>query len=434
MARYKVRDIPFSLGFGSGGNGNDVTIENSASEVWNGTDSLTAFLRFKPFSHPSGTAYLFSIPATGGENRRYIRQSSTGAINVAVGSSTLVATNAVQKLGEWQSIALVTDAPNSRWRAYYNGVMVKDWTAFTPGTGTADITIGNNSASTTSSATALISGVRVWNKVLTDSEITDIEFQNITASSLVGEWLLAEGSGTTAVDSSGRGNNGVITGATYSADTQFKNRAASTRDNSVLYNGNFEVKPAVITAATSTGARWIDGTAAGSSARSSLGWSALVIGANAEAGFDTTVFRSGTASLKLSTLNAAGGVTVGSYRTTPPVASSLFELFTLVPGVTYTLNVYIRTNNVATNGAFAEVREFNATGGTVTTWSSSKLSGTDTSWRNVTLSFTANASTRFGGIFLRNNVAGNVSDAWFDDITLIPSTTGRVAADSRFLA
>lgn len=215
------------------------------------------------------------------------------------------------------------------------------------------------------------------------------------------------------------------------ARTAVSGRVASTRTNSILYNGDFEEKPSVITAATTGAGRWIDGTAVGSSARTSQGWSALVIGADAEAGFDTTVFRSGTASLRLSTLNTTGAMTVGTYRTNPPTASSLFELFTLVPGVTYTLNGYIRTNNVATNGAFIEVREFNASGGTVTTRSSAKLSGTDTSWRNVTVSFTAGATTRFGGIFLRNNVTGNVSDAWFDDISLVPSTVGRVAATGR---
>lgn len=205
------------------------------------------------------------------------------------------------------------------------------------------------------------------------------------------------------------------------ARTAAANRVASTRNNSILYNGNFEIKPAVITAATTTAARWIDGTAAGSQAKTGLGWSALTVTASAEIGFDTTIFRSGTASMRLSTLNAAGAVTAGSYRINAPVASSLFELIPLVANQVYTLSAYIRTNNVATNGAFIEFREFNATGGTVLTTTSTKLSGTDTTWRNVSFTLTTNALTRFGGIFLRNNVTGNVSDAWFDDITLTPS-------------
>jgi hypothetical protein len=61
------------------------------------------------------------------------------------------------------------------------------------------------------------------------------------------------------------------------------------------------------------------------------------------------------------------------------------------------------------------------------TTSTNKLSGTDSSFREVTLSFTSNASAVFGCLFLRNNVAGNTCDAWFDDITLVPASLGRVA-------
>lgn len=431
MARYKVRDIPYSLNFGTGGNTNGVTIENSASEVWNGTDSLTVFLRFKPLSRPTGTAYLLSIPATAGENRRYIRQSSTGIINVAVGSISTLSTNAVQKTGEWQSIALVTDVPNSRWRAYYNGVMVKDWTAVTYGTGTADITIGNNSSSSSFSASALISSVRIWNKVLTDNEIADIEFRSTAASSLVGEWLLSEGSGTTAIDTSGRGNNGVVLGATYTTDTQFRSRSASTRTSSVLYNGDFDTVPSVITAATNTASRWIDGTAAGSAAPKGLGWACTpgALTATAEAGYDTSIKRSGVASMRLSLGNATGTVTVGTYQTL-----NTQQVFPLSPNTAYRLVGYIRTNNVVTNGAFIDVRELSATLSTVATNSSTKVSGTDTSFRQVTATFTTGATTRFGAIFLRHNIPGNTADAWFDDITLTPATTGRVAVSSRFLA
>lgn len=228
MPRYKVRDIPYALDFGPTTGGNDVAIENSAGEVWNGTDDLTIFFRFKPHNNPSGTSYLFSIPATSGNNRRYIRQDSDGDINVAVGALDLVATGAKARIGEWQSIALVTDVANSRWRAYYDGSLVKDWTAFTPGTGTADIIIGNNSPTSDFGSVAIQSEVRLWDRVLTTEEVAAVEFSNnIPQNNLAGEWRLNEGSGTSAVDSSGNGNNGVISGATYTADTQFKARTAT---------------------------------------------------------------------------------------------------------------------------------------------------------------------------------------------------------------
>lgn len=215
-------------------------------------------------------------------------------------------------------------------------------------------------------------------------------------------------------------------------------RIASTRTNSILYNGNFEVKPGTITAQTNTAGRWIDGTAAGTTARNAYGWSTPSagsgVGANGDMGFDTSIFRSGTASLRLSNLNSSGAVTSSSAKTVTPTAATAFELFPLLAGTSYTLTGYIRTNNVATNAAFIDVREFNAAYTNLATNSSTKLSGTDTSFRQVTVTFTTNASTVFGLILLRNSVAGNTSDAWFDDITLVPATISRVAASGRVAA
>lgn len=215
-------------------------------------------------------------------------------------------------------------------------------------------------------------------------------------------------------------------------------RVASTRTNSVLDNGNIEQRPAVITAPTSTANRWIDGTAAGSTAQTAYVWAAPSagsgVGANADIGFDTTIFRSGTASLRLSTLNASGAVTAASIKSITPSAATLYETFPLLPNTSYTFIGYIRTNNVASGGALVQVREASSTGSTLATNSTDSLSGTDTNWRQVTVTFTTNASTAFGYLLLRNNVAGNVSDAWFDDMTLVPATTGRVAASGRVAA
>lgn len=197
----------------------------------------------------------------------------------------------------------------------------------------------------------------------------------------------------------------------------------------ILFNGDFEIKPSVLTAATNTGARWIDGTAGGSNAVRSYGW-AVTPGAiaNAEVGFDTTVFRSGAASLKLSHLTTGGNITCGSYKQSI-TSSTLHELTSALPSTEYTLTGYIRTNNVASNGVFIDVREFNASGGTVTTTSTNKLSGTDTSFRTATATFTTQSSTRFVIVFLRLNVVGNICDVWFDDITLRRTNgLGRTAA------
>lgn len=209
-------------------------------------------------------------------------------------------------------------------------------------------------------------------------------------------------------------------------------RVAETRENNALYNGGFEQKPGVITAQTNTANRWIDGTAAGSTARTGFGWAAPSngsgAGANGAMGFDTTVFRNGTASMRLSNLTVSGAVSASTAKTINPNAGSAYELIRLQPNKTYILTGYIRTNNVPSNGAFIDIRELSASLATLATTPTNKLGGTDTSWRQVTATFTTNASTAFAFILLRNTVTGAVSDAWFDDIVLAPAVIERVAA------
>ena len=209
--------------------------------------------------------------------------------------------------------------------------------------------------------------------------------------------------------------------------TAVANRVAQTRTGNILYNGGFEVKPSVITAATNTLNRWIDGTAAGS-LRADRG----VPAGTAEAGFDISVMRSGLASLKLSALDTAGTIVVASYKTNPG-ASSAFELFRLEPSTTYTLVAYMKTTNVVTDSAFIDLRQYRANITATTTTSTNKLSGTN-GFTLVTLTITTNSDTVFGSILIRNNIAGNISNVWVDDMTLIPSTIGRIAASGRVAA
>lgn len=229
MPRYKVRSIPYAIQLSTSTDLSNVTVENSAGEVWNGTDNLTIFLRYKVNRSPAlNPSYLFSIPATAGNNRVYIRNGLAGTVTVALGAAAVLATLQATK-DAWLSIALVLDRSNSRFKIFHNGLLHTDWTAFTPGTGTADITFGNNLFDTQIPLSRQ-SEVRMWNRVLSDSEVAGVEFDNIVPTgNLRGEWLLNEGSGTTATDTSGRGNNGVVTGATWVTDTPFGTRSATSR-------------------------------------------------------------------------------------------------------------------------------------------------------------------------------------------------------------
>lgn len=208
-------------------------------------------------------------------------------------------------------------------------------------------------------------------------------------------------------------------------------RVASTRTGNILYNGNFEIKPPVLTAQTNVANVWINGAAAGATGKLGYGWGIkpASVTASADAGWDTTVFRSGAASMRLSTLDAVGKITVATVKS-DIASTTAYQFFPLLPSTAYTVRGYIKTNNVAASAAYIDMAQINTSNAITTVSSTSKLSGTN-DWTLVTVSFTTAASTKAGHILLRNNVAGNISDAWFDDITVIPSTTGRVAATGR---
>jgi hypothetical protein len=200
-------------------------------------------------------------------------------------------------------------------------------------------------------------------------------------------------------------------------------RTQVSRINNIIYNGDFEISPLFV-AATNTNQRWIDGTAAGSAVLlTAYHWAvpSLGITASAETAFDNSVSHSGTNSLRLSTLNTSGTVVVSSYRN---ATIDPRELFQLLPNIQYKLSCYIKTNNVVSNGAFIDLREYNSAKSVVTTTSSNKLSGTN-NFTLVSATVTTNASTVFGSIILRVPTAGNISNAWFDDIILFPTNFNR---------
>lgn len=196
----------------------------------------------------------------------------------------------------------------------------------------------------------------------------------------------------------------------------------------LIPNPNFEDAPPFTAVQTTPATRWIDGTSGGSSARSSQWrWGIPTGGLTAAVScqFDDTVLHNGSPSMKLSTTNTLGAISVASYRNTPGT-TTVHELFGLLPSTAYVFTAWIKTSNVVTNGSWIDVREYNSVGTLLVTNSTSKLTGTN-DWTLVTVNFTTNASTRHGSVLLRLNVPGNVSDAWFANLRLelatLPSRT-----------
>ena len=133
--------------------------------------------------------------------------------------------------------------------------------------------------------------------------------------------------------------------------------------------------------------------------------------------FDSAITRTGRLTLKLSSTDTTGRVTsfsgglgVGASQ----IVSNLTKYgIQAKPSTSYRLNCYAKTNNVATASVFMQLVEYNAAGTRLVVNATNTLTGTQ-DFSLLTKTITTNASTAYFVISYALNVAGNISDAWFD--------------------
>lgn len=189
-------------------------------------------------------------------------------------------------------------------------------------------------------------------------------------------------------------------------------------------NGGFESAPA-FTAATTTNARWVNGTAAGSTTNDQWGWAKSDTQGTSAVQFDNSTSHSGSGSLKLSTQAVASRIEV-TVATNSTAASLNRYGVRVSPSIKYTGSYWMSTNFVSgdsADGAYLVFSEVNATGGGIASNLPSKVK-TTTGWTQYSVSFTTNASTSFVQprmrVYGQTGTATLIMDAWFDDIFLIP--------------
>jgi hypothetical protein len=196
-------------------------------------------------------------------------------------------------------------------------------------------------------------------------------------------------------------------------------RVAPTRY--LIPNGDFESIPS-FTAAT-TASNWIDGTAAGSASNGNYKWFLLRNVTAVSAQFDTSNFHSGTASLKLSTTDTTGRLLVKLTQGT----IYRNHLVPVLPSTTYVISAWIKTNNAASgsvNGTWIRyAQDLSTIGSNFTLFGTNN--GTQT-WTYQETSITTGATDKYMDLRLNNNTAGNISDAWFDEIHIRAANNGRV--------
>lgn len=339
--------------------------------------------------------------------------------------STTTSTIDIKNLAEskWHHIAFTFDGSSSK--GYLNGSLIETDTSVSMSTPTTSLVIGRRSPFPGNAYKGKLSQVIYKNgSGWTNAEVMSLytSGQIPTGSTIVSK--LDEGAGTTALDSSGNNNNGTITGATYSADTPSKARQVVNAN--MVKNGDFEYAPPFV-AATTAAAKYIDGTTSGPSvnlnetAKMFGGWALITTNGSGSAQYDSTVSRSGTYSMKVSNTGTGGNSLVGQGTPTSFPNFPNDELIRVNPSTQYILTAWVKTFNVVTNSVYVDVREYSSIGNNAVTTSTNKLTGTN-DWTQVTATFTTAATSYYARLFLRNSVSGNISDAWFDDIVLKPTT------------
>lgn len=368
------------------------------------------------------TVYLFT---TGGQEYTVVSVKIRNDANVLQVDTS---SNKKIRVDEWSHFAWVDN--NGAATIYINGVADTANNSYTPSGSytfnTACIGAINRSGGILQNFNGSIARLQLFNSVLSASDVKALYAQGTVSVKPVGQYMLGEGAGTVAYDSSGNTNDGTISSGVWSSDTPFKKRKL-VNDN-MVYNGDFEYAP-VVNVPTTTAFRWIDGTAAGAQGPSTgiFGWGTETITGSGGGSFDTTTKHSGNASLKVSTTATASRVQISQKANSRFINSTIPAL----PNTSYTFSGWIKTlanSGSATSGAELKVGQLtgdNTTTAVTTTLATGIVATQD--WTYYTTTFTTGSTTRYMNV--RALVTGNdgtatlIMDAWFDDIQLRPTTT-----------
>ncbi|HEX3861290.1 MAG TPA: LamG domain-containing protein [Stellaceae bacterium] len=252
--RLSVRDFGTALRFGSATSGKVGITNNTGQVLGAGSASVSLWAKIAKF----GDFYFFAMPTTATNNRRYIRVTFPKTIEVQGGLSDLISVNAQSYLNQWCHIVAVFDTTNNMLSLYINGELEAGPTAWTPGTGTSDISIANSGFGD-KAFNGLIDEVKIFNGiVLSAADVQKLYYYNQVSATPSAVYLLNEGSGTTALDSSGNGNDGAITGATYTSDVPMKPRLSLGASRKVIGDNILNVNPNMEgTGSTTSDSAWI---------------------------------------------------------------------------------------------------------------------------------------------------------------------------------
>jgi hypothetical protein len=216
--RQVRRTVTYSLSFAAGTDRVAVTTPSAQNDL----SAETVFARIYIRSNGASNAGRIITKGDGLLPRWRFTIDSAGLLNLYTGDTGQFQVIRPLPKKRWISVGFSYQlAANKIPVIYVNGVPTVIRRQLAPSSFTADttkMTIGNESGATRG-FDGLIAEVRRFNTILTKSQMAHLHRSNIVPpANLISEYLLNEGSGTTAVDSSASANNGTITAATYSTN------------------------------------------------------------------------------------------------------------------------------------------------------------------------------------------------------------------------
>lgn len=194
--------------------GVDDCVDIASSIVPTGGSPKTVSLWFKCTGSISTRQWLFYAGAESGTGR-FCLEIESGKFTSNWFSSSYSFSQALVS-GSWYHAVASYDGSNVS--VAVNGVVQSQVAALS--TGATVTTRVGIFASGAFPFNGIIDDVRVYNRDLSAAEFLAM-FVNATpapTNGLVGHWKFDEGSGTTAADSSGNGNNGTLSGPTWTTD------------------------------------------------------------------------------------------------------------------------------------------------------------------------------------------------------------------------
>jgi len=231
--RVAIRDMGTALRFDGVDDFVEVPDASIPASVFQNGFTVSAWINFKTLGENSQARIIDKSSGSGqfGLNGLTLSLNNNDSLACVVNNGTVISTGANSLLGLRRKyfLASATVASDGTINVAINGTVLGTGVsaALSGITTTNALRIGQRSTATDRTFDGIIDEPRIWSRALTAEEIWNLYFNNIVpTSSLVGEYLFNETSGSTVLDTSGNGKDGTITGATYTTDVPLKPRTA----------------------------------------------------------------------------------------------------------------------------------------------------------------------------------------------------------------